>query len=393
MADYHPLIARAVEALPERSPETRRAVYERARAALQEQLRAVDPPLSESDIARERLSLDRAIDQVEAEHRAAAKPAYVVPAARALETVDAGADTPVFPDEAPSPPLRPGLSNGGPERIEAPRERPRIDARATAPAAAGRLRTVAVGVVLAVVIGAIAVVAWLLRDAPPEVRDQPAVAAAPPPEPDAKLGERAPGAPTPTPPGGARGDVAVAQRAILYEENQLDPQAPKATAGRALWRLDNQNAGRGEPLETVVRASVEIQGGQLTLAMLIRRNTDPTLPASHTIELTFTTAPGDTTRVVRDIGLLQLKNDEAVRGTPVAGLPVPVKDNVFLIGLSNLQGDIDRNVDLLRTRNWIDLPVRLASGQRAILSFEKGISGEQVMAQALDQWTQLAGSR
>ena len=388
MADYHPLIARAVEALPERSPETRRAVYERARAALQEQLRAVDPPLSESDIARERLSLDRAIDRVEAEHRAAAKPApYVVPAPRALETVDAGADAQAFPDEAAAPPPRPAFPNGAPaERIEAPRERPRIDARATAPAAAGRLRTVAVGVVLAVVIGAIAVVAWLLRDAPPEVRDQRVVAAAPPPEPDAKLGERAPGAPAPTPPGGAPGDVAVAQRAILYEENQLDPQAPKATAGRALWRLDNQNAGRGEPLETVVRASVEIQGGQLTLAMLIRRNTDPTLPASHTIELTFTTAPGDTTRVVRDIGLLQLKNDEAVRGTPVAGLPVPVKDNVFLIGLSNLQGDIDRNVDLLRTRNWIDLPIRLASGQRAILSFEKGTSGDQVMTDAFRQW-------
>jgi hypothetical protein len=90
--------------------------------------------------------------------------------------------------------------------------------------------------------------------------------------------------------------------------------------------------------------------------------------------------------VVRDIGLLQLKNEEAVRGTPLAGLPVPVKDNVFLIGLSNLQGDTERNVDLLRTRNWIDLPIRFASGQRAILSFEKGISGEQVVNDAFNQW-------
>jgi hypothetical protein len=136
----------------------------------------------------------------------------------------------------------------------------------------------------------------------------------------------------------------------------------------------------------VVRASVDVQGAGLSLALVLRRNMDPTLPASHTIELTFTTASADATRVVRDIGLLQLKNEEAVRGTPLAGLPVPVKDNVFLIGLSNLQGDTERNVDLLRTRNWIDLPIRFASGQRAILSFEKGVSGEQVVNDAFNQW-------
>ena len=44
------------------------------------------------------------------------------------------------------------------------------------------------------------------------------------------------------------------------------------------------------------------------------------------------------------------------------------------------------SVDLLRTRNWIDLPIRFASGQRAILSFEKGISGEQVVNDAFNQW-------
>jgi hypothetical protein len=37
-------------------------------------------------------------------------------------------------------------------------------------------------------------------------------------------------------------------------------------------------------------------------------------------------------------------------------------------------------------RNWIDLPVRMASGQRAILSFEKGASGEQIMTSAFSQW-------
>src|SRR5271156_4924886 len=67
MTDYHPLIARAVEGLDKSSGEARRALYERARTALVTQLRAVDPPLSESEITRERLALEDAIRKVEAE--------------------------------------------------------------------------------------------------------------------------------------------------------------------------------------------------------------------------------------------------------------------------------------------------------------------------------------
>jgi hypothetical protein len=67
MTDYHPLIARAVDGLARNSGEARRALYERARAALVAQLRAVEPALSESDITKERLALEEAIRKVEAE--------------------------------------------------------------------------------------------------------------------------------------------------------------------------------------------------------------------------------------------------------------------------------------------------------------------------------------
>ncbi len=60
MADYYPLIARAIAGLDPSAPgEQRRALYERARTALIAQLRSVEPPLSESEITRERLSLGR----------------------------------------------------------------------------------------------------------------------------------------------------------------------------------------------------------------------------------------------------------------------------------------------------------------------------------------------
>jgi hypothetical protein len=67
MADYYPLIARAVAGLDKNTGDARRALYERARAALVAQLRGVTPALDESDVTRERLALEEAIRKVEGE--------------------------------------------------------------------------------------------------------------------------------------------------------------------------------------------------------------------------------------------------------------------------------------------------------------------------------------
>jgi hypothetical protein len=67
MADYYPLIQKAVAGLDKSTGETRRALYDRARTALLAQLRGVEPALSEPDITRERLALEEAIRKVEGE--------------------------------------------------------------------------------------------------------------------------------------------------------------------------------------------------------------------------------------------------------------------------------------------------------------------------------------
>src|SRR6185503_1641807 len=81
MADYHPLIARAVAGLEKNTGENRRALYARARDALVGQLRGVQPALDESEITRERLALEEAIRKVEAESarhaREQARPAFI----------------------------------------------------------------------------------------------------------------------------------------------------------------------------------------------------------------------------------------------------------------------------------------------------------------------------
>ena len=65
LADYTPLIARAVEGLERNTGENRRELYERARKALLAQLRGIDPPLDEGEITQERLALEEAIRNVE----------------------------------------------------------------------------------------------------------------------------------------------------------------------------------------------------------------------------------------------------------------------------------------------------------------------------------------
>ncbi|HEX8666241.1 MAG TPA: histidine kinase [Beijerinckiaceae bacterium] len=399
MADYYPLLTRALDALSDRSPAMRRTVYDRARAALMEQLRGLDPPISEADIARERLALEDAVNRVEGEQRRREAAAPTPPSPPPPPGPVAGPVAGPVPEPPASAPLPAAADEGaGPEDTgrngAAQRERPRVETVAPRVERSGRGRTLVLAGVLAVAIGLIAVAAWLLRDKPADLPRQPVVAEAPQaPEGERKIGERAPGASGAASAQGApgaapRGDVAVAQRAMLYEENQADPQTPKATQARAVWRLDTLNAGQGQPLETVVRATVDIPDAKMSLNLVLRRNLDQTLPASHTVELSFTTPPGDPARAVRDVGLLQFKNEESVRGTPVAGLPVPVKENLFLIGLSNLPADIERNTELITKRNWIDLPIRFSSGQRAILSFEKGVSGEQLVNEAFGRWRQ-----
>jgi hypothetical protein len=107
MADYYPLIARAISGLDPSAPsESRRALYERARTALISQLRGVQPALSEAEITRERLALEDAVRRVEADaaRRAAALQAEDPQRERA-------APPPPNPSASPRAPL-PGRRDG-----------------------------------------------------------------------------------------------------------------------------------------------------------------------------------------------------------------------------------------------------------------------------------------
>jgi hypothetical protein len=63
--DYYSIIARAVSRLPSKTDEARHGIYERARTALQEKLRTLDPPISEAELANAQFTLEEAIRRVE----------------------------------------------------------------------------------------------------------------------------------------------------------------------------------------------------------------------------------------------------------------------------------------------------------------------------------------
>jgi len=67
MTDYYPVIARMVADLKQNTGKGRIEIYQRARATLVGELHGLKPPLTESEITRERLALEKAIRKVEAE--------------------------------------------------------------------------------------------------------------------------------------------------------------------------------------------------------------------------------------------------------------------------------------------------------------------------------------
>lgn len=79
MADYYPLLAKAVAGLADATPDARRAIYERARQALFRQLRNFDPPLANEVIEREAQALEVGVARIETEIAARNLPADAAP--------------------------------------------------------------------------------------------------------------------------------------------------------------------------------------------------------------------------------------------------------------------------------------------------------------------------
>ncbi len=523
MADYYPLIARAIAALEPSAPgESRRALYERARTALIAQLRSVQPPLSESEITRERLALEEAVRKVESEAAQRAREAsrstsrsgdaFRKASARATESAPgAPSQPPVAPRSRPAPPpatrnerpplgaegngerasrpprpepaaprphppqapmlepqlppgrgrraesgppplppspgmrgfrditadaddlgraaaqasraarrtyanvpspspeferLEPSLENRGGEgeapysyeesmeeaeryAPQPPSPRPRVPSdrapkkRARSGSAFPFKSAIAIGIVLILVGAAILwgksamqTVSGLFKSTPVAVdmtKDNSAPAVKP------KIPDRV-GQPSTEQP-----VAPVAQRVVLYDEDPSDPKG-KQYVGSVVWRTEPIKGSGSQKPDVAVRADIEIPDRQFKMTMSFRRNTDSSLPASHTAELTFILPQDFSGGGVANVPGILMKSNEQARGTPLAGLAVKVTDGFFLVGLSNVDADRSRNIQLLKERSWFDVPLVYANQRRAIVAIEKGPPGERAFNDAFTAW-------
>ena len=525
MADYYPLIARAIAGLDPSAPgESRRALYERARAALITQLRSVEPPLSESEITRERLSLEEAVRKVESEAaqrardatrhadalrggpragdsfrantRPGARPAepaapssappqpsappqrnerpplgqedrqdepspraprpeapprqpqvpmqepQLPPTRERMGTPRRGPDNTVpqapgmrgFRDIAadaddlgraaaqasraarktyanvpsPSPEfdrLEPSMENRGADSdapysydesvdeagryapAHAPVPRPRLAQEPKKDVRSGTLfpfkSAIAVGVVLILVGAAILWGKSLVTTVSGLFKSSSTVVEAP----------RDTGAPLTKPkiadrvgqPSSSDQVAPVAQRVVLYDEDPSDPKG-KQYVGSVIWRTEQIKASGNQKADIAVRADIEIPDRKFKMTMSFRRNTDTSLPASHTAELTFILPPDFAGGGVSNVPGILMKSNEQARGTPLAGLAVKVTDGFFLVGLSNVDADRSRNLQLLKERSWFDVPLVYVNQRRAIIAIEKGAPGERAFNEAFAAW-------
>jgi hypothetical protein len=189
----------------------------------------------------------------------------------------------------------------------------------------------------------------------------------------------------PVPP--AQTGAAVAQKVVLYEEDPADPNG-KRFVGSAIWRTETVTPGPGQPPELAIRADVEIPERKLAMTWSLRRNTDKSLPASHTVEIVFKLPADFPSGGISNVPGILMKQAEQTRGVPLAGLAVKVTSGFFLIGLTNVDTDKERNMSLLKERAWFDIPVVYNNNRRAILAMEKGTPGERVFAEAFKVWKQ-----
>jgi hypothetical protein len=120
--------------------------------------------------------------------------------------------------------------------------------------------------------------------------------------------------------------------------------------------------------------------------MLMRKNVDPGLPASHTIDLRLVMDDGASFKGLKDIGVPQMRNDEPPSVTALLGVRVVINDGYFLVGLNRSDADIQHNIDAIGSSGWFDFPMLLPDGRIGKLTFEKGPDGEKVVASALAAW-------
>ncbi|QQM30217.1 hypothetical protein JET14_18405 [Martelella lutilitoris] len=181
--------------------------------------------------------------------------------------------------------------------------------------------------------------------------------------------------------------VGAAQKMYLYEE-QLGQSVPSAYQGTVEWELKQENTGTAVS-EPVVEGIMSVPEAGLTGVLTFRRNDDPSLPASHLIDIAFTLDENFEGGGIDNVQRISMKGTEAARGDPLIAVSAKITDDLYMLALNDFDQARSQNLALLGDRNWIDIPVTYRNGRRALLTLEKGTTGMAIFDRAIQEWQAL----
>ena len=181
--------------------------------------------------------------------------------------------------------------------------------------------------------------------------------------------------------------VGAGQKMYLYEE-QLGQSVPSSYQGTVEWELKQENNGTDVP-EPVIEGTLNVPDAGLSGTITFRRNDDPSLPASHLVDIAFKLSDDFEGGAIENVQRISMKNTEAARGDPLVAVSAKITDDLYMLALNDFEQARAQNLALLRDRNWIDIPVTYRNGRRALLTLEKGTTGMAIFDRAIQEWQAL----
>ena len=145
-----------------------------------------------------------------------------------------------------------------------------------------------------------------------------------------------------------------------------NPQKPVINLGSTVW--STTPALRGQP-SGGVEADADIPDLKMHASIVLRKNADPMLQATHTIDLKFTFLDGAPFNGFKDVGLPQMRKLDSTSSEALNAVKVKIGDGYFLFALAKTDQDAARNLHLMQTRAWFDFPLLLNDNRIAKFVF------------------------
>ena len=170
-------------------------------------------------------------------------------------------------------------------------------------------------------------------------------------------------------------------QSLLLEASDSGTTGAVPFSGTVEWSKGTDETG----LPTLI-GKASIPARNLGVELLIRKNSDPSLPASHLMEINFKVSDSFIGGSIAGLPGVLLKNEELVQGAPLIGASARVVGNSFLFALSASAGDVANNVNMLMQRKWMDLALIYATGKRAIITLEKDATAQALFTEVVQAW-------